>query len=424
MARVTFYFNRSNEVLEKLKQNPTYFDLQENKLPIYMGVTFAHKRIRISTRLYVNPNNFDAKKKKVSNREPFASYINDMLVLMEEKVFKLDLSSKMENKPLTIDYVKKELTKFIDSMEEETVTGKDTETFFLKTFDEFLENSTDKTESTIRNYRNTLNQLKRFAKKHDQSLRFSSFNKVFIDKLLRYYFKDLRITRNTAGKHIKNLKAFLKDSYLKELHSNRYFEQLEVFKDMGNIIYLTADEVKALRDVNLPDRTLQEIRDFFLFGVYSGLRYSDISKINKSLVEGDFLIFTSQKSKKLQRTYINKFAKPILEKYDFSLPSYTLQTVNEYIKRIAKQAGLNREVTRVRFVGSERREERKFLHEVISTHCAKKTFVTNFFQLGGRLETIMQSTGNTDRETMKHYLKFTGEGQKREMDDISDRLDY
>lgn len=424
MAQVRYFLHFNKEALDRLKEDPNFFSDPDNRVPIKFGLTINKKRLKLTTRLFINPNNWDKHRRKVTNKEPYADYINDTLQLIQEKVFKMSISARSGDKPGTYEYFKEELTCFIEMAGDETVIGKDTQAFFLKTFEEFLDDSTDKGDSTIRNYRNTLSQLKRFCQKYDQALSFSNINKAFVDKLLRFYFKDLRITRNTAGKHLKNLRAFLKDSYDKKYHANKYFEEIEVYKDKSSIIFLKPEEVRAIRDIELNRRVLDESRDIFLFGVYTGLRHSDIIRINRSMVDGDFLNFIAKKTQNAQRTYINKHAKRLLEKYDYCMPTTSVQVVNRHLQEIAKLATLNREVTITRYIGRDPVEEVKPIYDVITTHVAKKTFVTLYFQQGGRMETLMQSTGNTDRETMKHYLKMTSKGEKDEIDRIMDELDF
>ncbi len=66
----------------------------------------------------------------------------------------------------------------------------------------------------------------------------------------------------------------------------------------------------------------------------------------------------------------------------------------------------------------ERKEVTKPLHEFISSHIAKRTYVNMFFRGGGRMESIMLTAGNSDRKTMRHYLEIDNKEIRREMDAI------
>lgn len=422
MAKISFFLHKGNEILEKLKDEPNYFNDINNKLPIYLNYTLAGKRLRLSTGLFINPNNWEGKKQRVKTKEPQYSQINDELTLYRERLHNAILTAKLGNKPLTVEFLKNELTG-LNIFGATVAMGYDTESYFWKAYDEFTEKSTNKGAETLKNYQNTFEHIRKFVKNYDLDLRFSAIDKSFIDKLHRYFFKDLKLTRNTAGKHLKNLKAFLNFCYERKYTENAFFKEIEVFKDLQTIIYLELEEIKALKDLELNDKTYSEVRDFFLFGCFTGLRYSDISKITKSLVQGEFLVFTSQKTKLPQRTYLSRYAIEILEKYDYTMPSIAIQTVNEYIKKIAAAAGLTRPITKVRYIGVERVEDKKPLHEFISTHIAKKTFITLFFREGGRIDSIQQTTGNRDRDTLKHYLEFTDRGLKQDFDNIWDKID-
>jgi len=422
MAKISFFLHKGNEILEKLKDDPNYFNDTNNKLPIYLNYTLAGRRLRLSTGLFINPNNWDSKKQRVKTKEPQYSQINDELTLYRERLHNAVLASKLGNKPLTLEYLKKELTG-LNIFGASVALGYDTESYFWKAYSEFTEKSTNKGAETLKNYQNTAEHIRKFVKDYDLDLRFSSIDKSFIDKLHRYFFKDLKITRNTAGKHLKNLRAFLNFCYERKYTENSFFREIKVFKDLQTIVHLELDEVKALKNLELSNRAYSEVRDFFLFGFYTGLRYSDISKINKSLVQGNFLIFTAKKTKLPQMTFLCKYAIEILEKYDYSMPSIAIQTVNEYIKKIAEEAGLNRPITKVRYIGAERVEVEKPLCKIISSHVAKKSLVSLYVQEGGRIDLIQQTTGNRDRDTLKHYLRFTDRGLSQDFEKFWSKIE-
>jgi integrase len=424
MAQVKYFLHFNKEVLDKLKEDANFFKEPSNRVPIKFGLTINKKRLKLSTRIFINPNNWNYKTRRVEDKEPFANSINDILDLLQEKVFNMFISARIGDKPATYDYFKTELTRFIELGGNDLEAGKDSQPYFLSKFEEYLDDSTDKVDSTIKNYRNTINQLKRFSLKYGQSLTFANINEEFITKLNRYFAKDLRITSQTAGKHLKNLKAFLKSAYKKKYHSNKFFEQIKVSREKTIVTFLTLEEVKALKSIKLENKELEESRDIFLMGVFSGLRHSDIIRISRRTVEGEYLSFMIKKTKRAQRTYINKYIRELLEKYDYSMPNISSTRVTNNIRKVAKMANLNRDVTTGRRVGADLIEKFRPLHEVISTHMGKRTFVTLFFEAGGRMQTILQSTGNSDMETMKHYHKLTSKGEKEEIDRIMDKLDF
>jgi integrase len=201
------------------------------------------------------------------------------------------------------------------------------------------------------------------------------------------------------------------------------FKDFEILSDPKEITYLTNEEIRKIIDADLDTELMKQSRDLFLFCCFSGLRYSDTQELTPSNIKDDFIVFTTVKTKKPQyNTPITYQAREILTKYNNQLPKIKLQTYNTNIKLIGKAAKINEQVTRIRFRGSERIPDTKPKYDFFSSHLAKRTFVSIFFRSGGRMETIMETTGNKDRKTMKSYLSIKDEDIKRETLKIFDDL--
>jgi integrase len=99
--------------------------------------------------------------------------------------------------------------------------------------------------------------------------------------------------------------------------------------------------------------------------------------------------------------------------YVFAVPSN--QKLNDFIKEAAEMAGLDREVIDTSFCGTERIELVMKLHEAISCHCARRTFVCISLSLGIPQSVVMTMTGHADYETMRPYISISDETSKREL---------
>ena len=53
--------------------------------------------------------------------------------------------------------------------------------------------------------------------------------------------------------------------------------------------------------------------------------------------------------------------------------------------------------------------------ELITTHCARRTFVVNSLRLGIPAEVIMKWTGHSDFKAMKPYIEIVDELKKENM---------
>ena len=92
--------------------------------------------------------------------------------------------------------------------------------------------------------------------------------------------------------------------------------------------------------------------------------------------------------------------------------------MNDYLKELGKLAEFFTPINIVRFRGSERLEQVYLKYELLSTHVARKTFVTIAYQKGVSAETIMKITNHKKHDTLKRYLKIGDELKKQAMNNI------
>ena len=188
--------------------------------------------------------------------------------------------------------------------------------------------------------------------------------------------------------------------------------------DTHEVIYLAWEELMRLRDYDFGSNdSLSEVRDVFLFCCFSGLRYSDVRNLKKSDVSSERIRVVTQKTSKALCIELNCFTREILQRYEYlddhALPVPNCRTYNRNLKRMAQIAGIDTPTHRVHFVRAKRIEEVLPKYEVISSHCARRTFVVNALRLGISSEVIMQWTGHSDYNAMRPYIKIV-DGLKAE----------
>jgi len=416
MSKIQFYLNIFQAIRLEAESDPEYFKNKRNQVPIYMDYSFG-ERLRISTKVFVNPGDWDKEKQKVKGSDTDAGIKNNRLTILKTKLFTIETEAIANDIHLTVEYIKKKLSTSIP------VKGNATsEKYFLQTWNGFVIGNPDMNQGTRKNYDNTLIVLQDYCEKYGKKLTLEGINNDFYQDIRRYFANDRKITNNTAGKYIKNLKAFMNYCTKKGINTNLAYRGFEILEDPKEITYLTNEEIRKIMDAKLDSDILEHSRDLFLLSCFSGLRYSDTQKLTPANITDEYIVFTSVKTKQPQRTPITPQAREILVKYNSQLPKIKLHEFNTNIKLIGEKAGITEQVTRIRFIGSERKEDTKPKHEFFSSHLAKRTYVSIFFRSGGRIETIMQTTGNKDRKTMKAYLGIKEEDIKRETLGIFDNF--
>lgn len=97
------------------------------------------------------------------------------------------------------------------------------------------------------------------------------------------------LATNTVGKQFKNLKVFLNWAFSNEYTPKFDIKHIVTKTEEVDSIYLKQEEVDAI--FNLDDLTDKEslIRDLFIIGIETGLRFSDFTRIKPQYIVDDKL---------------------------------------------------------------------------------------------------------------------------------------
>lgn len=225
------------------------------------------------------------------------------------------------------------------------------------------------------------------------------------------------LLNDSIMKYIQDLKNFLgwaeKRGYN---HSKAYTNFAAVTAagkkrkaDKRDIVTLTLQELTGFYQFDFTKKpALERVRDVFCFGCFTGQRWSDIERFDKSQVKGDVWSFTAFKTKKKQRIKLTGYratALDILKKYDYKLPIISLQKFNETLKDAGMEAGINEPVSIRRYSGATEIETVEPKYYFLSSHMARRTFVSlmlNVFNVAPSL--VMRQTGHVDLKTLQRYL--------------------
>ncbi len=261
------------------------------------------------------------------------------------------------------------------------------------------------TSGTIENYYQVKNQLKAFMPK-DTPL--GKIDKVFYDDYIAHLGK-VGFTPNTQGKHITTLKTFLNAAMdygvvLPKYKSKSFSPPTQ---DVEHI-YLTAEELASIERLELSG-SLDEIRDLFLIGAWTGLRHSDWGKVDGSR-QGEFFVIETQKTRHKVVIPIHSMVLRILDKYADGLPDIPSKPhINKNIKHVCKLAGINSPEQKTTIKGGMEVTKTVEKWQLVSTHTARRSFATNAYKMGVPSITIMAITGHKTETSFLKYIKVTPE---------------
>lgn len=153
----------------------------------------------------------------------------------------------------------------------------------------------------------------------------------------------------------------------------------------GDFTFLLPAEVKRLHEFYgspFINSTWKNILQRYLFSCFTGLRISDLEGLEPDNFFEDTIVFTSQKTSKLQRIKLNETAKDLIQLPKIFNENYTREYINRELKEIAKACGIKK---RLYF------------------HSSRHTFATNYLISGGQLQNLQKLLGHSKIETTMVY---------------------
>lgn len=294
------------------------------------------------------------------------------------------------------------------------------------------------TANTIKMWNNLLGILRRY----DQECPFTwaDIDKTFAVNFRRWMEAEGYMAKS-INKYIGQFIALLNRAYEDGKHTNMM--AVNAFKGTkakvsdekkATEIYLTADELNALYKMKLTGEKAI-VRDIFVVGCCTCQRVSDYSTLTKenftTTAKGTRVVKIRQTKTGNSATIpiIDEKLDKIMQKYGYNLPQVSDVIINRYIKEIGKELSkkvksLAVELPTILTMKERAKEERgeiaykrnkkgqvvKPRYEMITTHTARRTGITNLY-LSGKFDVyqMMAVSGHKEAKTFKEYIKLSDE---------------
>jgi len=260
-----------------------------------------------------------------------------------------------------------------------------------------------------REYQRTFDLLKEFAGKN--IIDFNNIDLEFYQKFIEFLRIKKLLRKNTVGKKIQTLKIFLNAATSDNINKNNKYKNhaFATLKEESDSICLTKEELKQLYNKDLKETlSYERVRDLFIIGCCTGLRYSDLQSMTAEHIKGEFLEIRQHKTGHKVVIPIQSVVKEILKKYNGQLPkSISNQKYNDYLKKAAKLAEINAPFMKKVYENGEEKEKNFPKHELISSHTARRTFCTNAYKDNIPTITIMAISGHKTEAAFLKYIKVS-----------------
>lgn len=375
---------------------------------VYLLYHFNSTKLKYSTTEKIDPRHWNKEKQRAKETRNFPDHAKFNLNLnkLEATVNTAYRRLVLEDATPTPDALRKAV--------DEALGKRESTREFIPFAEKVLEAS-DRKEVTKKSIRVTLQLLKDYKAYSRKPITFESIDLDFYDSFLSYMTKERNLKQLTIGNHIKNVKVFIREAFERGLTKNTFFQSRKFRSpyEEAQTIYLTEKEVQALYDLDLSDSShLDRIRDLFVVGCYTGLRFSDLTQLNIESINKDKQVIRvkTQKTDEVVIIPIKGMVKQIIEKYEGQLPrSIDNSAMNGYLKDLGKLAGIEEPFERVATKGGKRVREVFKKWELISVHTARRSFATNAYLQNVPSISIMKITGHKTERSFLKYIRISQE---------------
>lgn len=319
--------------------------------PLQCRITYNKKRCEFSTSIFVHPDDWDAKSQLVVSKSNKIRSINNQLQMICQLFLQHFNTLVSTNKPFDVfdvyELYKGEPVQKVMYILEYTYS-------YLEKYKTLID--IDIKKATWKKYENAYMNLSEFlkVKKKVSDFKMSEVDLMFIRDFELYLKVDKGLSQATINKILQRLKKVVITAFEYKLIEVNPFSEYRFVLYKKPIVYLTNEELIRMEEVILKRTNLAMIRDMFVFCCYTGLAYNEMRSLcHHDIINGfdgnDWIQLIREKTNKPVNIPLLPKAKAIIDKFKgesiYVLPRISNQKFNSYIKDVAIEAGVSKNVT-------------------------------------------------------------------------------
>jgi len=390
--------------------------------PIMISYHFNGQRLFYYTGKKVDEDHFDKDKKLPVTGGEDRLAINVHIKTIRDTIGAIENKAKAGGEPVTAEMLRNGLNDTIKARpqkQDEIITLKKYFDIYLAEMPTKINLKTGRklSKTMPQKYTNLKDTFIEFCKFENKDYDFNDIDSAFYNKFVTYLTNKKKYSVNTYGRAIKFFKTILYDAANKGINKNFAFvKSMQGVTEKADSVYLSENELTTIYELNLSNSPhLDRVRDMFLVGCWTGLRFSDFSEIKTEDVRENRIRVLTVKTKQRVTIPVNPVVKSILLKYNFELPkAISNQKFNDYIKDVVEKAEINELYVKSITKAGEVKKISKKKFEFVGTHTARRSFATNMFLRGVPATIIMGITGHATEKEFLKYIKVDEE-QKADM---------
>lgn len=398
-----------------------YPQSKNGECKIYIRLTLKRgKDFRLSTKQTIKDASTwnygtNLPKKTTENNKRLFSTLKELENHIEDEIFKIEKSKEKSINDLSSKWLKSVILDFYNETPTEDkellipYAKAHAECLLTKTY---LRNGIKIPYSikTIDKFRNIAKQLELYQNHINRKIKISDVDVDFAEAFLGFLTTEFNRAVNTKGVYVKRLKNIVKNAELDGKKVNIKYKGIQGFEDETIVTFLTFEEIDKIIETKMPNEKLQIAKEWLIIGCYTSQRISDLYRMKKQMISNEdnfrYISFKQFKTKKWVKVPIHYKIENILQKYNSNFPPNLNEdeksnrtNLSKQMKEVCKLAGI-KEIVRGRYNGVIGHYPK---HELIQNHSCRRSFCSNFYNLGWEIQMIMEISGH---ETEKSFYKY------------------
>lgn len=269
-------------------------------------------------------------------------------------------------------------------------------------------------------YNTLIKHINEFSALYDCDIFTNSITEDFLEDFI-CYLEDCGLRHNTIKGYVEKIQDMVRKAIQYNYAVDPTFEEIKLKGEDTFAVFLSMNDISRIYYYEFQKtgkwKSRERLRDLFVIGCLTGLRFSDYSTLTPDNFHNGFIVKRTKKTNVTVKIPMHDYVKEIIAKYDGNIPcGYNIQSFNAYLKVIMKEIGFNDKFTYSFTKGGELQTVTKFKWELICSHTARRSFATNMY-LTGRMKTyeIMKITGHRTECNFFRYIKVTNEDVARQI---------
>jgi len=355
---------------------------------IYFKIYVQTKRVMLKTNIFVSPDNWDIKERRVKPSDSLYDDKNLMLNETRMKIHNIFKKYHLQGKSITPDQLKMEYD------------NPSTDLDFYRWVFKQIELRKDLNKSTLVLHVSIFKKLQIFKKE----LSFSEIDFNFINNYERYLKSKMKNNQNTVHKNLKTIKTYLNQAIKMGIIEINPFERFQLKRGKTIKVALSIEELERIIKYyhsNYVNPKHKKLLTYFLFSCFTGLRISDVKRVSYDMIINDTLTLTPLKTKDssgmevnipLNQSALNLIKGNLSGKL---FKTYCDQMSNKSLKEVIDLLEIKKD---------------------ISFHSGRHTFATIFLvKHPGDVATLKELMGHTNIEQTMEYVHIDEETKRERM---------